>query len=157
MCEPVTQIQSTIVALGDYMNIQHHVCIGGTSIDKDMHTLKYGQYIISGMPRRSCDMIHQHTLCVCNSKMLIPDESNTLLNNSVKDQIYNIYHYLPPAMQVVLLGATLPCNVQELASSPTIGKEQFYLLLSSSPSHCDTCFPCTPCQIHDMCTSKFGH
>lgn len=34
--ELATQIQSVALALGDYMNVQCHACIGGTSIGEDI-------------------------------------------------------------------------------------------------------------------------
>jgi ATP-dependent RNA helicase len=49
-----------------------------------------------------------------NIKMLILNEANELLNKGFKDQIYDVYRYLPPAMQVVLLSATLPYDVLEM-------------------------------------------
>lgn len=38
--ELATQIQSVVLALGDYMNVQCHACIGGTSIGEDISTLR---------------------------------------------------------------------------------------------------------------------
>ncbi|KAG8858022.1 RNA helicase [Serendipita sp. 411] len=43
--ELATQIQSVILALGDYMNVQCHACIGGTSIGEDIRKLDYGQHV----------------------------------------------------------------------------------------------------------------
>jgi len=37
-----TQIQKVVVALGDFMNVQSHACIGGTNVRKDMRNLKQG-------------------------------------------------------------------------------------------------------------------
>ena len=48
--------------------------------------------------------------------MLIMDESDELLNMGFKDQIYDIYRYLPPATQVVLVSATLPHDVLEITT-----------------------------------------
>lgn len=41
-----------ILALGDYMNVQCHACIGGTSLGEDIRKLDYGQHIVSGTPGR---------------------------------------------------------------------------------------------------------
>ena len=41
-----------ILALGDYMNVQCHSCIGGTNIGEDIRKLDYGQHIVSGTPGR---------------------------------------------------------------------------------------------------------
>ncbi|SHO79164.1 Nucleolar protein required for maturation of 18S rRNA [Malassezia sympodialis ATCC 42132] len=114
--ELATQIQSVVLALGDYMNVQCHACIGGTSVGEDIRKLEYGQHIVSGTPGRVFDMIRRRHLRTKNIKMLILDESDELLNMGFKDQIYDIYRYLPPATQVVLVSATLPNDVLEMTS-----------------------------------------
>ena len=114
--ELATQIQSVVLALGDYMNVQCHACIGGTSVGEDIRKLEYGQHIVSGTPGRVFDMIRRRNLRTKNIKMLILDESDELLNMGFKDQIYDIYRYLPPATQVVLLSATLPNDVLEMTT-----------------------------------------
>ena len=114
--ELATQIQSVVLALGDYMNVQCHACIGGTSVGEDIRKLEYGQHIVSGTPGRVFDMIRRRHLRTKNIKMRIMDESDELLNMGFKDQIYDIYRYLPPATQVVLVSATLPHDVLEMTS-----------------------------------------
>ena len=114
--ELATQIQSVVLALGDYMNVQCHACIGGTSVGEDIRKLEYGQHIVSGTPGRVFDMIRRRHLRTKNIKMLILDESDELLNMGFKDQIYDIYRYLPPAPQVGLLSAALPNDVLEMTT-----------------------------------------
>ena len=41
-----------VLALGDYMSVQCHACIGGTNIGEDIRKLDYGQHIVSGTPGR---------------------------------------------------------------------------------------------------------
>ncbi|KAH8084172.1 ATP-dependent RNA helicase FAL1 [Filobasidium floriforme] len=112
--ELAVQIQNVVLALGDYMNVQCHACIGGTSIGEDIKKLEYGQHVVSGTPGRVFDMIRRRNLRTRNIKMLVLDESDELLNQGFKDQIYDIYRYLPPATQVVILSATLPHDVLEM-------------------------------------------
>ena len=114
--ELATQIQSVVLALGDYMNVQCHACIGGTSIGEDIKKLEYGQHVVSGTPGRVFDMIRRRSLRTRNIKMLVLDEADELLNKGFKDQIYEIYRHLPPATQVVLLSATLPYDVLEMTT-----------------------------------------
>ncbi|EJF56614.1 ATP-dependent RNA helicase FAL1 [Dichomitus squalens] len=114
--ELATQIQSVLLALGDYMNVQCHACIGGTSIGEDIRKLEYGQHVVSGTPGRVFDMIRRRSLRTRNIKMLVLDEADELLNKGFKDQIYDVYRYLPPATQVVLLSATLPYDVLEMTT-----------------------------------------
>ncbi|KAI0065834.1 DEAD-domain-containing protein [Artomyces pyxidatus] len=114
--ELATQIQSVLLALGDYMNVQCHACIGGTSIGEDIRKLEYGQHVVSGTPGRVFDMIRRRSLRTRNIKMLVLDEADELLSKGFKDQIYDVYRYLPPATQVVVLSATLPYDVLEMTT-----------------------------------------
>ncbi|OMJ27615.1 ATP-dependent RNA helicase FAL1 [Smittium culicis] len=112
--ELATQTQSVILALGDYLNIQCHACIGGTSVGEDVKKLEYGQHVVSGTPGRVFDMIRRKALRTKNIKMLILDEADQLLDMGFKEQIYDIYRHLPPSTQVILLSATLPNDVLEI-------------------------------------------
>ncbi|TIA93562.1 hypothetical protein E3P99_00059 [Wallemia hederae] len=114
--ELATQIQSVVLALGDYLSVQCHACIGGTSVGEDIRKLDHGQHVVSGTPGRVYDMIRRRNLRTRNIKMLILDEADELLNLGFKDQIYDIYRYLPPATQVVLFSATLPHDVLEMTT-----------------------------------------
>lgn len=60
--ELAQQIQKVVLALGDFMNVQCHACIGGTSTGEDMKKLDYGQHIVSGTPGRVIDMIKRGSL-----------------------------------------------------------------------------------------------
>jgi ATP-dependent RNA helicase len=45
-----------LLALGDYMNVKCHACIGGKSIGEDIKRLEYGVHVVSGTPGRVFDM-----------------------------------------------------------------------------------------------------
>lgn len=108
------QIQKVVLALGDYMSVQCHSCIGGTNIGEDIRKLDYGQHIVSGTPGRVFDMIKRRNLRTRSIKMFILDESDEMLNKGFKEQIYDVYRFLPPATQVVLVSATLPHEILEM-------------------------------------------
>lgn len=114
--ELAVQIQKVILALGDYMNVQCHACIGGTNVGEDMRKLDYGQHVVSGTPGRVFDMIRRRNLRTRGIKMLVLDEADEMLTKGFKEQLYDIYRYLPPGAQVVLLSATLPHDVLEMTS-----------------------------------------
>lgn len=46
--------------------------------------------------------------------MLVIDEADEMLNKGFKEQIYDIYRYLPPSTQVVLISATMPQEVLDM-------------------------------------------
>lgn len=74
------------------------------------------QHIVSGTPGRVFDMIRRRNLRTRGIKMLILDEADEMLNQGFKEQIYDVYRYLPPGTQVVLLSATLPHEILEMTT-----------------------------------------
>ncbi|XP_035226013.1 eukaryotic initiation factor 4A-III-like isoform X2 [Stegodyphus dumicola] len=61
-------------------------------------------------------MIRKRSLKMRSIKMLVLDEADEMLNIGLKDQIYNVYRYLPAITQVVLISATLPDEIWEMTS-----------------------------------------
>ena len=109
--ELAEQSQKVILALGDYMSVKVHCCIGGRNVNDDISKLEHGVHIVSGTPGRVFDMIQRRTFKTQSIKMLILDEADEMLNFGFKDQVYDIYRYLPYGMQCVVVSATLPQEV----------------------------------------------
>ncbi|CAH1732892.1 eukaryotic initiation factor 4A-III [Aphis gossypii] len=114
--ELAVQIQKVVLALGDYLNVQCHACIGGTNLGEDLRKLDFGQHIVSGTPGRVFDMIRRKALRTRNIKTLVLDEADEMLNKGFKEQIYDVYRFLPPATQVILISATLPHEILEMTN-----------------------------------------
>lgn len=114
--ELAQQIQKVVVAIGDFMNIECHACIGGTSVRDDMKALQEGPQIVVGTPGRVQDMIQRRVLKTDNMKMFILDEADEMLSRGFTEQIYDIFQLLPQSTQVVLLSATMPQDVLEVTT-----------------------------------------
>ncbi|KAF2542403.1 hypothetical protein F2Q70_00036941 [Brassica cretica] len=114
--ELASQTEKTIQAIGLHANIQAHACIGGKSVGEDIRKLENGVHVVSGTPGRVCDMIKRRSLRTRGIKLLILDESDEMLSRGFKDQIYDVYRYLPPDLQVCLVSATLPHEILEMTS-----------------------------------------
>ncbi|RKO97908.1 hypothetical protein CXG81DRAFT_30045 [Caulochytrium protostelioides] len=117
--ELATQIHAVVHALGDFMKVNCHACIGGTAVGEDMRKLEQGQHVVSGTPGRVFDLLKRRMLRPRDVKMLILDEADEMLGLGFKEQIYDVYRYLPAGTQVVILSATLPPDVLELTSKFT--------------------------------------
>ncbi|MCO5612698.1 hypothetical protein L7F22_066967 [Adiantum nelumboides] len=114
--ELAVQTETVIVAIGEFLNVRAHSCIGGTSIGEDIRKLESGVHVVSGTPGRVFDMIKRRILGTRTIKLLVLDESDEMLSVGFKTQIYDVYRYLPPELQVVLISATLPQEVLEMTS-----------------------------------------
>lgn len=114
--ELAEQSQKVALALGDYLNVAIHVCVGGKNLSEDIRKLEHGVHIVSGTPGRVFDMIQRRHLRTRSIKMLVLDEADEMLNQGFREQVYDIYRYLPYATQCVIVSATLPQEVLEMTT-----------------------------------------
>jgi len=112
--ELAQQIQKVVLALGDYLNVRCHACIGGTRVRDDISKLQSGVHIVVGTPGRVYDMLCRRVLRPDHIKMFILDEADEMLSRGFKDQIYDIFQALPPRVQVGLFSATMPPEALEI-------------------------------------------
>jgi translation initiation factor 4A len=112
--ELAQQIQKVVIALGDYMSVECHACVGGTNVREDMDKLREGVHIVVGTPGRVYDMINRRALRTDGLKIFCMDEADEMLSRGFKDQMYEVFQLLPQDIQVVLLSATMPADVLEV-------------------------------------------
>jgi len=98
------------------MQVKVHCCIGGRSVPEDIQKLEHGVQIVSGTPGRVYDMIQRRVLKTTSIKMLVLDEADEMLALNFKDQIYEIYRFLPFGTQCVVVSATLPNEILEMTN-----------------------------------------
>jgi len=112
--ELAQQIQKVVLALGDYLNVRCHACIGGTRVRDDITKLQSGVHVVVGTPGRVYDMLCRRVLRPDHIKLFILDEADEMLSKGFKDQIYDIFQALPSRVQVGLFSATMPPDALEI-------------------------------------------
>lgn len=116
--ELASQINTVVSNLGDMLNVKAVSLVGGNKMNKnDLNKLKNGQvHVVSGTPGRVLDLVKRGTLIVKKCKMLILDEADELLGESLgfKQQIYDIFTKLPKTCQVVVVSATMSKDIIEV-------------------------------------------
>ena len=115
--ELAQQIEKVVSAIGEYMSVKVHACVGGTAVADDIAALRSGVQVVVGTPGRVFDMINRRALDVSHLKLLILDEADEMLDLGFKEQIYEIFSAgLPKDMQVALFSATMPSEALELTT-----------------------------------------
>jgi translation initiation factor 4A len=114
--ELAQQIQKVVLALGDYLKIKCHACIGGTSVRDDIDRLRDGQHCVVGTPGRVMDMLSKRHLRADNLLVFVLDEADEMLSRGFKDQIYDIFKTLPANVQVCLFSATMAPEILDLTT-----------------------------------------
>ncbi|BAO38148.1 ATP-dependent RNA helicase FAL1 [Kluyveromyces marxianus] len=114
--ELAAQSESVISNLGDYLNVTAHACTGGKTLQQDIKKVSKNCQVVSGTPGRVLDMIKRQLLNVRNCKILVLDEADELLGESLgfKQQIYDIFTKLPTTIQVVVVSATMSKDILEV-------------------------------------------
>jgi len=113
--ELAQQIQKVVRALGDFLNVSSHACIGGTLVRDDISTLRVGVQIVVGTPGRVFDMVNRQCMVLESVKLFVLDEADEMLSRGFKDQIYDIFQHLPPKVQVCLFSATMPPEILDIS------------------------------------------
>jgi translation initiation factor 4A len=113
--ELAQQIQKVVRALGDFLNVTSHACVGGTLVRDDVRIFRDGVQIVVGTPGRVYDMINRQALNLNAVKLFVLDEADEMLSRGFKDQIYDIFQYLPAKVQVCLFSATMPDEILEIS------------------------------------------
>jgi translation initiation factor 4A len=113
--ELAQQIQKVARALGDFLNVTSHACVGGTLVRDDIRILREGVQIVVGTPGRVYDMIKRNELSLAQVKIFVLDEADEMLSRGFKDQIYDVFQHLPPTVQVCLFSATMPEDILEIS------------------------------------------
>lgn len=109
--ELAQQIYKVLNALGDYMDVKSHACVGGTAVREDIQVLQKGVQIVVGTPGRVNDMITRNALKLEKLRIFCLDEADEMLSRGFKDQIYDVFQYLPSEVQVCLFSATMPVEI----------------------------------------------
>lgn len=113
--ELAQQIQKVARALGDFLNVTSHACVGGTLVRDDIRILRDGVHLVVGTPGRVYDMIKRQELSLANVKIFVLDEADEMLSRGFKDQIYDVFQHLPGTVQVCLFSATMPDEILEIS------------------------------------------
>merc|ERR1711971_948608 len=112
--ELAQQIEKVMRALGDYLSVKCHACVGGTSVREDQRILQSGVHVVVGTPGRVYDMLRRRAMNPSTIKMFCLDEADEMLSRGFKDQIYDIFQLLPTNLQVGVFSATMPPEALEI-------------------------------------------
>ena len=113
--ELAQQIEKVMRALGDYLNVKCHACVGGTSVREDQPDPSERR---ARRRRHARTRVrHASTAARCRRitcKIFSLDEADEMLSRGFKDQIYDIFQLLPSKLQVGVFSATMPPEALEI-------------------------------------------
>ena len=110
------QTKNVIDGLGGFLEgYKSQLLVGGTSTDATIRGLQENKpQVVVGCPGRVYDMLRRKKLNPNTLKLIILDEADEMLSSGFKEQIYNIFQFMPSDIQVGLFSATLPNELLSL-------------------------------------------
>lgn len=114
--ELASQICTVCSELGRYLDIRTHACIGGTKVSADARALRDGVHIVVGTPGRVYHMVNESHLHLGRCHLFVLDEADTMLGMGFKQQVHDIFKYLPDQGQCAIYSATMPPEVIGVAN-----------------------------------------
>lgn len=147
------QIVGVATSLGDFMKVTIHGFVGGTNVKDDVRLLQDGVHVVVGTPGRVHHMISKRFLKLDRLQLFVLDEADEMLSRGFKDQIYEIFKFMPETVQCAIFSATMPLEVLEVTKKfmrdpirilvkkeelTLDGIKQFFVAIGEEPWKLDT-------------------
>lgn len=112
--ELAAQIQDAAIKLqGKKLNVV--LLIGGDSMHRQLSALKRHPRLIVGTPGRINDHLTRGTLRLNETRFLVLDETDRMLDMGFSDVLKKIVHHLPKERQTFMFSATMPPSIKTLS------------------------------------------
>ena len=113
--ELAKQVFDCATQLLERSKIRAALLIGGAPIFLQLRQLNMGARLIVGTPGRVNDHLGRNEMLLKNTKFLVLDETDLMLDMGFSEQINDILEYMPPKRQTLLFSATLPDQILKLS------------------------------------------
>ncbi|XP_004458141.1 probable ATP-dependent RNA helicase DDX59 [Dasypus novemcinctus] len=90
--------------------------VGGLPLPPQLYRLQQHVKVIIATPGRLLDIIKQSSVELCGIKIVVVDEADTMLKMGFQQQVLDILENIPNDCQTILVSATIPTNIEQLAS-----------------------------------------
>jgi superfamily II DNA/RNA helicase len=114
--ELAQQIYYNFSCLSQYMKLKSALLIGGIRTDENIKSLDAGAQFVVGTPGRIQDMLKKYILKLGKLKCLVIDEADEMLSKGFKEQLYEIFQFVPKDCQVCVFSATMPESALEVTN-----------------------------------------
>ncbi|MCI8998274.1 MAG: DEAD/DEAH box helicase [Muribaculaceae bacterium] len=88
---------------------------GGSSIESQIRSLRYGVQVIVATPGRLIDLIKRGVVKLADVHTVVLDEADEMLNMGFLDSIEEILSYVPEDRKMLLFSATMPADILKIA------------------------------------------
>jgi len=112
--ELALQVEEEIRKIGRYFGLRTAVLIGGASMHQQIIALRRNPNVIIATPGRLIDHIDQKKVSLKDTKILVLDEADRMLDMGFEPQIKTILATVPSERQTLLFSATMPEKIASI-------------------------------------------
>ena len=112
--ELAMQIQDELFSFVRGLQIRSAFCIGGTSISKQVYSLRNNPSFVIGTPGRLKDLIERKALYLGDFRTVVLDEADRMLDMGFIHDMKSILSLMPTPRQTLLFSATFTPEIQNL-------------------------------------------
>ncbi|WP_375261756.1 DEAD/DEAH box helicase [Palleronia sp.] len=115
--ELVNQIADSLRPLAGGAKIGIATVVGGMSINRQIGRLERGADILVATPGRLLDLLNQKALTLSETKFLVLDEADQMLDMGFIHDLRKIANHIPKERQTLLFSATMSKQMNEIAQT----------------------------------------
>ena len=125
--ELAIQIGDSFFAYGRFSDLRTTVIFGGVPQHSQTQDLRRGVDIVVATPGRLHDLIQQGYVHLAFVQCLVLDEADRMLDMGFIQDVKKVLGYLPKDKQTLFFSATMPGEIQDLASSLLRDPEEIFV------------------------------
>jgi superfamily II DNA/RNA helicase len=115
--ELALQVAENFVQYGKYLKLTHALIIGGESMADQKDVLMRGVDVLIATPGRLIDMFERGTILLTDSKLLVIDEADRMLDMGFIPDVERIVAMLPRTRQTLFFSATMGPEIRRLGDA----------------------------------------
>ena len=115
--ELVTQISDNLTIFTKGTPVKVLTVVGGTSLNRQAMALARGADVLVATPGRLIDLLERGDVSLQNTGYLVLDEADHMLDMGFIHALRKIAKHIPLKRQTLLFSATMPKDIEEIAST----------------------------------------
>jgi superfamily II DNA/RNA helicase len=115
--ELALQVAENFVQYGKYLKLTHALIIGGESMSDQKDVLNRGVDVLIATPGRLIDMFERGTILLTDTRILVIDEADRMLDMGFIPDVERIVSLLPKTRQTLFFSATMGPEIKRLADA----------------------------------------
>ena len=115
--ELALQVAENFLQYGKYLKLTHALIIGGESMSDQKDILNRGVDVLIATPGRLLDMFDRGTILLTDTKLLVIDEADRMLDMGFIPDVERIVSMLPATRQTLFFSATMGPEIRRLVNA----------------------------------------